>query len=75
MILTASEQAEYDRQQKELADPHFHDEPKCGKALLVTLIFKRHTKLNRLYCEVHHIVVNMSGWEIGWSLEGKLSDL
>lgn len=75
MQLTSDEQAEYERQQKELADPHFHDEPKCGKALLVALIFKRHTKLSRLYCEVHHVVVNMSGFEIGWSLEGPLKDL
>lgn len=75
MQLTANEQAEYERQRQELASQFFHDPGKCGKPLLTAHIFKRHTRLDRQYCEVHHVIVNMSGWQIGYDIRGKLTDL
>ena len=65
MELTPDELAEYERQRKELAHPRFHDSGKCGEKLLHRVTLKSHAKLNRLYCPVHHLYVDMSGWEIG----------
>lgn len=70
--LTPDEQIEYNRQQKELSSPYFHDEPKCQKPLLVCFIFKKYTgdhsaKMRRRYCQAHKVVVDLSGWEIGFN--------
>lgn len=66
--LSSEEQREYERQQKELKHPAFHESIKCGQVLVHRAILKKHAKLNRLYCPTHHLYVSMNGWEIGWSL-------
>ena len=68
--LTEPEQREYERQLRELADPRFHEAIKCGEELE----FRpesgriRHAKFHRQYCVVHKVLVDMSGYEIGFSL-------
>jgi len=68
--LTSDEQAEYERQVKQLNDPHWHDWGKCGEPLEQRFYSgeKRHARFHRMYCVVHKVVVDMSGYEIGYSL-------
>jgi hypothetical protein len=73
--LTKEEELEYYRQVRVYGDPHFHEEAKCGQPLQPNNYHKRHTIYHRQFCVVHKVIVNMSGWEIGWDHNGKLSDL
>ncbi|MDQ3820710.1 MAG: hypothetical protein M3362_23915 [Acidobacteriota bacterium] len=68
--LTSEEQEEYERQTRQLSDPHWHDWGKCGEQLELRFVSgkKRHTRFHRLYCVVHKVLVDMSGYEIGYSL-------
>ena len=70
--LTPEEKREYDRQQKELKHPAFHDFGKCGQKLLFRVIKKKRDKqfafLKRLYCPTHHLYVDTNGWEKHWGL-------
>jgi hypothetical protein len=68
VTLTADEQRELDRQNALAEHPRYHDELKCGVKLELRFYTKRHTRFHRQFCNVHQVVVNMSGWEIGWYL-------
>lgn len=75
-FLTAEEQEEYQKQVSFLGSVHFHEWAKCGERLIpYTYPGKRHTVYRRQFCTVHKVVVNLSGWKLGWSEAGKLSDL
>jgi hypothetical protein len=73
--LTKEEELEYYRQVRIFDNPHFHEEAKCGQPLQPSDYHKRHTRFHRQFCPVHQVIVNMSGWEVGWDHTGKLSDL
>jgi hypothetical protein len=65
--LSSYEKAELERQNLQAQDnSRFHDHLKCGEPLIARNYHKRHTKFHRQFCAVHQVIVNMSGWEIGW---------
>ena len=68
--LSPSEQEEYNRQIKELKHFRFHESVKCSQELITRVIKKPIGKslalLNRRYCPTHDVLVDMTGWEIGW---------
>ena len=68
--LTESERQEYLRQAAQLDDPHWHDHGKCGEELEYRPEYGRvrHTRFDRKYCVVHKVRLDMSGYEIGYSL-------
>jgi len=68
--LTAEEQAELERQNLEAEHPRFHDALKCGPLefrLVRKKVYHYHTELSRQYCKTHDVLVDMTGWEIGYA--------
>lgn len=68
--LTESEHQEYLRQAAQLDDPRWHDSGKCGETLLDRSESRRvrHARFHRWYCPVHEVLVDRSGYEIGYTL-------
>lgn len=78
--LSPEEITEYEREKKELASPYFHDFGKCSKPLLVCFIFKKYTgdhsaKMRRQYCQTHKVIVDLSGWQLGFHSGESSQDL
>jgi hypothetical protein len=68
--LSSDEKAELERQNFQAQHPRFHDEIKCGAKLLLrfyTKPKKRNARYHRQECTVHGVIVDMSGWELGFS--------
>jgi len=67
--LSREEQEELDRQNQLANDPYFHDIIRCGKPLKLRIIrkvvYNKPSNLSRYYCEVHDVLLDMSGYEIG----------
>jgi hypothetical protein len=74
-FLTAAEEEEYLKQVRFLDNPRWHDWGKCGQLLIAHTYGKRHVRFHRQFCQVHQVIVNMSGWELGESSDGPLRDL
>jgi hypothetical protein len=73
--LTKDEELEYYRQVRVFGNARFHEHPKCGEPLIPYDYKKRHTRYRRQFCPVHKVIVNMSGWEIGFDQNGALREL
>jgi len=67
--LSSDEEAEYERQKKQLDDPYWHDYGKCGQPLELRIthkaVYKKISRISRYYCQAHDVLVDLSGYEVG----------
>jgi hypothetical protein len=67
--LSSSEEAAYQREKRQLDDPYWHDYGKCGLPLELQVthkvVYGKVARISRYYCQVHDVLVDLSGYEVG----------